>query len=116
MGRTRKEAVNGHVCGEGCQEAHLLVGEGVDASGWEGTAERIAVQRNSAQGEATSLRTTLETIRRLADGRRHYGGDPYSCFDALGDVRLLCDSALGGVNTIKECDLDALLKRMWEEK
>jgi len=38
---------------------------------------------------------TLNTIRDLADGRRHYDGtEGYDCFAALGDVRDLCDGVL----------------------
>lgn len=66
MGITREEdKVSGHACGEVCQEAHLTVGEGADAPGWEGTAERIAVQRNNAQAEVVRLRKTLERIRNM---------------------------------------------------
>jgi hypothetical protein len=37
----------------------------------------------------------IKKIREIADGRRHYDGtDDYTCFDALGDIREICDKAL----------------------
>jgi hypothetical protein len=43
----------------------------------------------------TQERQTFKKIREIADGRRHYdGADGYNCFDALGDIRALCDKAL----------------------
>lgn len=40
-------------------------------------------------------RQTFQKIREIADGRRHYdGGDGFNCFDALGEIRDLCDSTL----------------------
>jgi hypothetical protein len=45
---------------------------------------------------ASTDRKLLEKIRELADGRRHYDGqDGYTCFDALGDIRELCDQHVG---------------------
>lgn len=40
-------------------------------------------------------RRVFRKIREIADGRRHYDGtDDYTCFDALGEIRDLCDSVL----------------------
>ena len=62
------------------------------------------------------LSSTMKLIRKIADGRRHYdGGDGYDCFAALGDVRLLCDSALGDLDAVSTDDLDILIKRVISE-
>lgn len=42
----------------------------------------------------TELEQTIKAIREIADARRHYEGD--ECFQALGDIRDLCDRALRG--------------------
>jgi len=51
---------------------------------------------------------TLKKIRELADGRRHYrdaaGGD--GCFDALGEVRDLCDKVIEAAKDKAIVELD----------
>jgi len=42
-----------------------------------------------------SYTNIIKQIREIADGRRHYDGtDDYTCFDALGEIRDICDAAL----------------------
>lgn len=43
-----------------------------------------------------NARKIIERIRSIADGRRHYDGtEGYTCFDALGEIRDICDQVLG---------------------
>ena len=44
--------------------------------------------------ERNRLRAALEKIKSIAEGRRHYDADEFSCYDALGEIRALCEEVL----------------------
>jgi len=82
-------------CQGECDHVHGMALEHFDFNvigAWVGDLTPIFAD---LEGSAMSLDGTIRKIRDLADGRRHYDGtDDYTCFDALGDVRALCDAAL----------------------
>jgi len=79
---------------------------------------------DEAPTDKASAVEVIKKISELADGRRHYrdteGGE--GCFDALGDIRDLCDRALGvesqrtkpSGDRFYDPDYDADLNTFWK--
>jgi len=57
--------------------------------------ERVKAKPLASASDRSAMLSMLSHIREIADGRRHYdGAENFTCFDALGEIRDICDKVV----------------------